>query len=125
MGIVFGAIFLAVGIFGIRYDQRLRKRGKRTTGSVVDLQYQHDMNSGTYRPVLEFRTADGATVRAEASEGGNPPPARVGDQVPVLYDPGNPSVAEIDTFMGRGTWIAAVAAAVGLALIVATVVHVR
>jgi hypothetical protein len=75
-----------------------------------------------HNPVLEFRTADGAQVRAVASEGSSMLPT-VGKQVPVLYDPGNPSVAEINTIMGRGTWIAGLAAAVGLVLIIGPFVH--
>jgi hypothetical protein len=123
--LLIGAVFAAVGIFGITYDRRLRRRGKRTTGSVVDLQYEHDGNSGGYNPVIEFRTADGQQVRAVSSAAGDPPPARVGDKVPVLYDPANPSVVEIDTVMGRGTWLALLAAAVGLFFIVTAFVHVR
>jgi hypothetical protein len=69
-------------------------------------------------PVVEFRTRSGEQVRARTSEGGSPPPARVGDQVPVRYDPANPSTVEIDTIMGRGTFLPAGAALVGLALIV-------
>jgi Protein of unknown function (DUF3592) len=126
VGVFFaGIVFAAVGIYGVVYNLRLRRRGVRTTGSIVDVErrFNPDPNVGTaYHPVLEFRTADGAQVRAVASEGSGTPPA-IGKRVPVLYDPGNPSVAEINTIIGRGTWLAGLAAAVGLVLIVGAFVH--
>jgi len=44
--------------------------------------------------------------------------------VPVRYDPADPSVAMIDTIIGRGTWIAGLASVAGLALIVTAIIHV-
>jgi Protein of unknown function (DUF3592) len=123
--VLFGIVFMAAGIYGIVYNRRLQQRGVRTTGSIVDVERDFTGGPGggtTYRPVLEFRTADGSQVRAVASEGSSMLPS-VGKQVPVLYDPGNPSVAEINTMTGRGTWIAGLAAAIGLALIIGSFVH--
>lgn len=123
--VVAGIVFAAVGIYGMVYNGRLRRRGARTTGSIVDVERRFNTgpNAGTaYHPVLEFRTADGAQVRAVASGGSGAPPT-IGKRVPVLYDPGNPSVAEINTIIGRGTWIAGLAAVVGLVLIVLPFVH--
>jgi hypothetical protein len=124
-GILLGTVFAATGIFLVVYDRRFQRRGVRTTGSVVDLE-RHPVSGpngvDTYSPVLEFRTADGAQVRAVARVSDSVPPA-VGKQVPVLYDPSNPSVAEIDTIMGRGTLFAGLFAAVGLAFIATTIIH--
>jgi hypothetical protein len=125
-GVVFiGIAFAAAGIYGMVYNRRLQRRGARTTGSIVDVERRFDPSPGAgtiYHPVLEFRTADGAQVRAVASEGSSALPT-IGKQVPVLYDPGNPSVAEINTIIGRGTWLAGLAAAVGLVLIIGPFVH--
>jgi hypothetical protein len=73
-----------------------------------------------YFPVLAFRTADGEQMQAVSKTSGQPP---VGKQVPILYDPANPGVVEINTFMGRETWLPVLAAAVGLALIVVGIMH--
>jgi hypothetical protein len=121
--IIFGLVFAGVGIYGIVSSRRLWRRGVRTTGSVVDLERRVDPGAGpgvVYFPVLEFSTADGEQMRAVSKTSGQPP---VGKQVPILYDPANPGVAEINTFMGRGTWLAVLAAAVGLALIVGGIMH--
>jgi hypothetical protein len=123
--ILAGAVFTAAGVWFFLNGRALQRRGVHTTGRVVDLQYNPDPANGTgnYHPVLEFRTAGGEQVQAVAREGGNPAPARVGADVRVLYDPVNPSVAEIDTFMGRGTWLPVVAALVGVGLIVNAIIH--
>jgi hypothetical protein len=119
-----GVVFAAVGIYGVVYNRRLQRRGMRTTGTIVDVERRFDANPNvgtTYHPVLEFHTSDGAQMRVVAAGGSGAP--TIGKRVPVLYDPGNPSVAEINTIMGRGTWLAGLAAAVGLVLIVGSFVH--
>jgi uncharacterized protein DUF3592 len=123
--VLFGIVFMAAGTYGIVYNRRLQQRGVRTTGSIVDVKRSFSAAPGegtTYQPILEFRTADGTQVRAVAGEGSGVLPT-IGKQVPVLYDPGNPSVAEINTITGRGTWLAGLAVAVGLALIIGSFVH--
>jgi hypothetical protein len=40
--ILYGAAFIAAGIGGLWYDWWLRKRAKRTTGSIVDAEGQND-----------------------------------------------------------------------------------
>lgn len=48
-----------------------------------------------YHPVLESTTKNGQSVRAKMNVGTNPPVARQGERVNVIYDPGHPSDAEI------------------------------
>ena len=47
---------------------------------------------------MEFRTADGESVRFEGSTGSNPSSYRVGDTVRVRYDPQTPQSALIDSW---------------------------
>jgi len=55
--ILYGVVFIVVGIAGLWYDGWLRKRGKRTTGSIVDVEDQDDpisVNGETrFRMVLQ------------------------------------------------------------------------
>jgi hypothetical protein len=123
VAIIAGLVFAGVGIYGVVTNRRLWRRGVRTTGSVVDLERRvnPDPKVGVvYFPVLAFRTSDGEQMRAVSRTSGQPP---VGKEVPILYDPANPGVAEINTLMGRATWLPALAAAVGLALILYGIVR--
>lgn len=56
--ILYGVVFTVAGIAGLWYDGWLRKRGKRTTGSIVDAESQDDsipVNGETrFRSVLQI-----------------------------------------------------------------------
>lgn len=56
-----------------------------------------ESNDSAYSPVVEFTTKKGETSQFESNIQSNPPSYRKGDQVPVLYDPSNPSRAHIDS----------------------------
>jgi hypothetical protein len=103
-----GAFLAAIGGYGLSRQLRLQRRGERVTGIVVghDQQWvagQSMSNPGSYayRPVVRFRTRDGQEIEA-TTRVGTPVGIRPGREVPVLYDPANPSSAEIDAFRERG-----------------------
>lgn len=102
-----GLLFMAAGIYGFFKNRSLARTGLRADAEVVDLHIRvsYDGETGTsrtYYPIVRFRTADGQEVQARTRAGGSPPPARPGDQVRVVYQPGNPQTVSIDTVMGRG-----------------------
>jgi hypothetical protein len=72
-----------------------------------------------YYSIIRFTTVYGQQIEAETSFGSNPPPARPGEQVPVLYDPARPTRIRIDSLTGRGTLLGVIFLVVGLALFVA------
>ena len=125
--ILFGALLVAVGVWFMIKGTPLQRRGARTTGRVVALQRDPDTvdpdgaSVSSYSPVLEFRTAGGEQVQAVARSGGNPAPARVGDDVRVLYDPADPSVADIETF--RGGWLSLLAVLAGAGFIAVPIIQ--
>jgi hypothetical protein len=127
--ITFGALLMAVGAWFMVKGTPLQRRGARTAGRVVALQRERDpvpdaatgVSNSNYYPVLEFRTAGGEQVQAVARSGGNPAPARVGDDVRVLYDPANPSVADIEAF--RGGWLSLLAVLAGAGFIAVPIIH--
>jgi hypothetical protein len=51
-----------------------------------------------FYPIVEFRTAEGQTIRFQGSTGSNPPTYRVGEKVQVRYDPQSPESAVIDSW---------------------------
>jgi len=125
--ILFGALLVAVGAWFMVKGTPLQRRGARTVGRVVALQRDPDSVDPdgiiirSYSPVLEFRTAGGEQVQAVARSGGNPAPARVGDDVRVLYDPADPSVADIETF--RGGWLSLLAVLAGAGFIAVPIIQ--
>jgi len=119
--LVVGLIITVLGGTGIRRNRAMTRTGQRVTGTVIDLRshVESDGDGGTtriYRAVLVFRTLDSQDVQAVVGMGSRII-ARPGEQVPVIYDPGRPDRAEIDTPAGRATWFPVFYALVGLAIL--------
>jgi hypothetical protein len=112
--LVFVGVGLTCGVVCVVAWVRMRafmSRAQRVPGVVTELIRSYSSSSGsgsssrggyTYRPVFQFRTYDGRDVRVESSVGSNPPSARPGQRVNVLYDPMRPERARLDTFVQRG-----------------------
>jgi hypothetical protein len=85
-------LLLGIGVFQSLRISRLEAQGLRAQGQVVRLNSEHSSGSGgsTYYPVVRFRTQTNSTVEFKDSVGTNPPSHRMGDQVTVLYLPGDP-----------------------------------
>lgn len=118
-----GLVIAALGVIIVRQNRRLTRTGQRVTGTVVDLRWHsHATQNGggytTYHAVLAFRTRDGREVEAVTRNGGRKIIAHPGEQVPVVYDPRQPTRAEIDTRAGRAAWWPPLVAVAGLALTV-------
>ncbi len=122
-----GLIFVALGVIMLVRARRFARRAVRTTGDVVDLARRWSNPGGPgnldslgnsdslgntgglgstgsylYFPVVRFATADGQAVQFQSSTGTSWRSRRVGQTVPVLYNPANPRDARIDTFMATG-----------------------
>ncbi len=104
-----GLIFVAQGLVMLTRARRFARRAVRTTGAVVDLARRWSNPGGPgstgsylYVPVVRFATADGQAVQFQSSTGTSWRSRRVGQTVPVLYDPANPRDARIDTFLATG-----------------------
>jgi hypothetical protein len=68
-------------------------------GRVVALETrERPGKQSTYRPIVEFVSETGQSVRFTDSTGSNPPAHRVGDTVEVLYDPATPEFAMVNSF---------------------------
>ncbi len=102
VGVLFVLIGVAVLIGGVvaAVKQALKSgRGVAATGTVVDLVSRvfNPGSAGVYCPVVEFTTAAGQPVRFESQFGTMPAGHRVGQSIPVRYDPADPQKAEVDS----------------------------
>ncbi|MEO3786355.1 DUF3592 domain-containing protein [Actinocorallia sp. B10E7] len=98
--LVFVVIGFAVVVAAVRgeiRDRAWRRRAQRVPGTVTDVQNRFS-GSGRHlraspRPVLTFTTLEGRQVTAESRQTSG---HGVGKEVEVLYDPADPTAAEID-----------------------------
>ncbi len=76
-------------------------------GTVVENTIGRSSNDGSpmYYPKFSFQTPDGDTHAILSSSGSSPASYKVGQHVPVLYTPGEPNSARVDSFMEL--WFAA------------------
>lgn len=113
-----GLSFLAGGCLVFYQDRRLSRGGGRADAEVVKLDKARQRDGGwTYTPVVRFRTADGAVMVARAKVGWNRRAASPGDRIGIRYQTSNPENVVIDTLMGRGLVVGAIAGIVGLGML--------
>ena len=96
-GMLTGAYFLHAG------KKNFVSHAVRTTGTVVDFDtlktgmFQSDQREGRV-PVVRFETRNGETVQFAVDVHTAWADYRLGDTVPVIYEKGNPSKADIEQF---------------------------
>jgi len=101
---LFFAGFCLWGVYAGYVSWKLEQGGERTTGNVVRLEESNSSEGSccVYSPVIEF-SAGGQTYSFESGNASDPPAYRVGEEVPVLYDPANPETAQINSIFER--WV--------------------
>ena len=67
-------------------------------GTVLSVRVQGVGRNAVSLPTVEFSTADGVVERTEPREGSRFQGYTVGEQVPIRYDPDDPTSVEVDTF---------------------------
>lgn len=115
VGLVFGLIGGGV----LRNAREFRRRAQRTRGLVVGLRASSSGDGTVYYPTIRFTTLYGQQVEAETPYGSSPPPARPGQEVPVLYDPATPTRVRIDSAVGSGTLLGGIFLVLGIVLFTA------
>ncbi len=107
--LLFGAFGLAAFVAGIAWGAKriaLIRGGLRTKGSVVEIyeststsnENGRSVSSTSYYPVVEFTAKDGRNYRFRGSTGSGAAEYEKGAVVNIVYDPANPSVAQITDF---------------------------
>jgi hypothetical protein len=99
IGIVIGLGLLSLGWQWRAHTQDMVAAMLPVEGRVVQMiPLVNDEGKTHFYPIVEFRTAEGRTIRFQGSAGSNPPAHRVGDQVQVRYDSQSPESAVIDSW---------------------------
>jgi hypothetical protein len=70
----------------------------RVPGTVVELRRDDD----AYYPIVKFVTSEGEEITLVANWGANPSPYGLGEQVTVMYPPGDPRSGRVDSFAWYG-----------------------
>ncbi|GHF58669.1 hypothetical protein GCM10010218_44980 [Streptomyces mashuensis] len=116
--IVFGTVFLAIGLVLGWMSLSLATDGKRTHGTVVSLDWRDGDQGPVAYAVVGFTSADGEKQTFQDSFGSNPPAYKVGERVEVLYHADHPDDASISGF--ASLWVLPLIFG-GAGLVVATV----
>ena len=102
--LLIGVSMAVVGVLVLNRQFRLERTGERARGTVVGQERESltgHPGAVSYAPVVRFRTRAGQEIET-STRVGMPAPPRLGRRVRVLYDPEQPTLAEIDTFRERG-----------------------
>ncbi|MEV0975074.1 DUF3592 domain-containing protein [Microtetraspora glauca] len=112
-----GVIFTLLGAGLLINARNFRKRALRAQGQVVGLRRSESSEGYVYYPILRFTTVYGQVVQAESDVGSDPPSARQGQHVAIMYDPADPARLRIDNLTDSGTLLAGIFLGVGLLLL--------
>jgi hypothetical protein len=94
----FGIMLIVVGLILFCNDWRFARSALRTTGKITMVESRIDSDREEhFFPHFTFSKPDGTIVEIASDVGTNPSDFEVGEQVPVVYDPGNPKNAKIAT----------------------------
>jgi hypothetical protein len=99
-GVFLCAIGLAIGggvLVVNRQEQQALEGWRRADGTVIELLKRRTVDGEAITPLIAFTTSAGERVSFTAGAMGNPSEYVVTDKVSVIYPPGQPQDARIDT----------------------------
>jgi len=105
LGIVFslvGGLLALIGLFLFIRTRIFIGNAQEVKGIVIQMVYSRGSSSnssGGYAPIYQFRTLDGQNIVKQDSLSSNPPRFQVGQELDILYEPGNPQKARINKWM--------------------------
>jgi len=97
----FGVVFVAVAAWLYLRDGEFTEGAVRARGSVIQMVGSGGSDGYTYTPVVAFEDADGVLHTVAGTVSSNPPQYETGEAVEVIYPPGAPDEARIDSFLER------------------------
>ena len=93
-----GLVPLGIGAFAFFRTLRFLRTAQTTSGVVNEVLFMHVSDGHIYRPRITFTTQAGETVPLTSVMDSSRQEFRVGQQVPVIYDPSHPSRARLRSF---------------------------
>jgi hypothetical protein len=104
VGIIVGLVFLIVSLqFFILPAVRATTNGVKTTGTVIKVESHHNSKGKTsYTSTIEFKTDAGEKISFSPAVSSSLARSK-GQQVPIIYNKGNPREAVIDDMFS--TWL--------------------
>ncbi|MBT2773619.1 DUF3592 domain-containing protein [Halomonas sp. ISL-60] len=116
-----GIALLVGSVFMLLNTRDFLSEAVITQGTVVELVEYRSSDSITYRPVVQFTNESGQLVNFTSSTSSNPPSYTPGQQVDVLYQPGERSSPRINSFFSL--WGAeTILAGIGIVFLLAGVI---
>jgi hypothetical protein len=93
-----GPFLLALGAFSVVRTEMFIHSSIAVDGKIVDMRQMRGRRGAIFAPVFRFNLQDGQVYVVGSNTGTNPPQFKIGDRVKVLYRPGHPEGARIDSF---------------------------
>lgn len=93
-----GLVVLFIGLFWLNATSQRLTRMIDGTGTVVEVIRRRVGDDINFYPRIEFQTQTGETFQFESNTGGSSTAYRIGDQVPILYNPQMPQDATINSW---------------------------
>ncbi|MEO6633905.1 MAG: DUF3592 domain-containing protein [Mucilaginibacter sp.] len=122
-----GAFVMVFGIGKLNERKKILAQGVKVEGIVFDIEKNWDMDAGDtstttqYYPVIRYVTVEKEWVTKKYEVTGGLNLYKVGDRVPVVYDPSDIEHFIIDD--GKTKWLGPVFIGVGIALIVGVIIY--
>lgn len=90
-----GLISMAVALGFFIHSQNFVRNATQTTGTVIEMvERSSSEGNSTYAPVFTFTNSAGAAFTIHSRSASYPPKYRVGQSIPILYDPADPETAK-------------------------------
>ena len=89
---------LSTAAYQYRRTRELLNASVTATGVIVRMVAHYGEDGSTLAPVVKFKTKGGVEIEFESGISSSPALYGVGEEVPVVYRPGNPEEAEIKLF---------------------------
>jgi hypothetical protein len=106
MMLIVGILFFFIGIALIIYSiftlfrqKRIIAQSEKAYGIVTNLTQKQRQKGYIYCPQVRFQTKSGSIVDFQSDFGSKPASHKIGQQIEVLYNPFNPSQAQIKSFL--------------------------
>jgi hypothetical protein len=97
--VAFGLFFVYLGVKTLRASATFERVAQPTEAEITDIRWETrgpvGDSSRVAFAVLRFALPDGRTVETQADYGATFRPGRVGDRVPILYHPDDPTRARL------------------------------